>query len=110
MIVNLIVNAFEALESSGRVSVSTEYTEGSVRVIVRDNGIGMSESEQRKVFRPLFTTKGANGTGLGLSTSYSTIRRFGGTIAFQSVSGEGTSFTISLPPAPDVNETNGLTH
>lgn len=99
VIVNLVVNAFEAVERGGMVSVSTEYTEREVRVIVRDTGVGMSESSQRKIFQPLFTTKGSKGMGLGLSTSYSTIRRFGGTIAVQSVSGQGTTFTISLPVA-----------
>lgn len=97
VIVNVVVNALEAVEHGGTVSVTTGIADGKVQVIVRDTGTGMSESTQKKVFQPLFTTKGPRGTALGLSTAYSAVRRFGGTIALQSVSGQGTAFTISLP-------------
>ncbi|MBV9494521.1 MAG: PAS domain-containing protein [Acidobacteria bacterium] len=98
--VNLLSNAVEAMDGNGKISIISSLSREGVRVAVRDFGPGMSDEVQKKIFRPLFTTKGTRGTGLGLSTSYSTIRRFGGTITFQSTSGKGTAFYVSLPPSP----------
>jgi len=97
VVVNLVSNAFEASPNGGTVFVSTIVRNGQVSISVRDLGIGMSPEVQQKIFRPLFTTKGAQGTGLGLSTSYAAIRRHGGSLTFESQPGLGTTFIVSLP-------------
>jgi CheY-like chemotaxis protein len=62
-----------------------------------DNGMGMPEDVRQKIFEPFFSTKGAQGTGLGLSVSYSIIERHSGSISVVSEAGKGTNFTIDLP-------------
>jgi len=76
-----------------------ELEVGEYAVIeVIDSGEGISPEVQEKVFEPFFTTKqSAGGTGLGLSTSYESVRRFGGTITVDSVPGKGSTFSIFLP-------------
>ena len=64
---------------------------------VSDTGTGMPEAVQKRVFDPFFTTKGEAGTGLGLSVSYSIVKRHGGEMRVDSQLGRGTTFTISLP-------------
>jgi photoactive yellow protein len=97
VVVNLVSNALEALDGTGSVTIRTSLSGEHGTLEIRDTGAGMSEAVQKKIFRPLFTTKGSKGTGLGLSTSYSTIRRLGGSISFQSSPGLGTVFTVTLP-------------
>jgi photoactive yellow protein len=102
VIVNLINNAYDATAAGGRIRVKAEASDSSVLITVRDWGTGMSEEVQEKLFRPLFTTKGVRGTGLGLSTSFAAVRRMGGTITVSSVAGEGSTFTVGLPRADAV--------
>jgi CheY-like chemotaxis protein len=66
-------------------------------VEVADTGIGMPEEVRRRIFEPFFTTKGEAGTGLGLSVSYSIVKRHGGDIRVESKVRRGTSFTVRLP-------------
>ncbi|AFY36418.1 ATP-binding sensor histidine kinase [Calothrix sp. PCC 7507] len=102
---NLINNAIDALEESERnrqltITIQTEFTESKKVVIrIKDNGIGMSESVQNKIFNPFFTTKPVgSGTGLGLSTSYSiVVEKHGGKLSCISAPGEGTEFIIEIP-------------
>ena len=69
-----------------------------VRVEIEDNGPGMDEATRKRVFEPFFTTKPTDrGTGLGLSVSMSIVEALGGSIAVQSLEGQGSSFSISLP-------------
>ena len=97
--VNLLRNAVDAIEGEGEITVSTR-AEGVHNVAeVRDTGAGMSEEVQEKLFRPLFTTKGERGTGLGLATCYAILRRHGGDIEVKSARGEGTTFIVKLPVA-----------
>ena len=83
------------------VVVTTLQTPVGVEIQVRDNGIGMSEEVQQKIFQPFFTTKpSGSGTGLGLSLSYEIITKgHGGTLLLDSREGIGTTFTILLPAA-----------
>lgn len=96
---NLIANAIDAIEGDGTVTVRTFNEENSVVLAVEDTGMGMSQETQRKLFRPLFTTKQDRGTGLGLSTSFGIIRRHGGEFRVQSEPGQGSVFSIVLPQA-----------
>ncbi|MEH2352440.1 trifunctional serine/threonine-protein kinase/ATP-binding protein/sensor histidine kinase [Nostoc sp.] len=102
---NIINNAIDALEESDinrqpTIIIQTEFREAKKVVIrIADNGIGMSESVQNKIFNPFFTTKSiGSGTGLGLSTSYSiVVEKHGGNLSCISAPGEGTEFIIEIP-------------
>ncbi len=95
--VNLIVNAVDAMPNGGRISISCNRLGKRLRLQFTDNGSGMPEDVQQKIFEPFFSTKGAHGTGLGLSVSYSIIERHEGTISVSSEPDQGTVFTIELP-------------
>ncbi|WP_309894207.1 ATP-binding protein [Archangium sp.] len=99
VLVNLIVNAAQALpEKGGVVKVSTQARSGEVLVRVRDNGLGMSAEVRDKLFQPFFTTKPVGqGTGLGLAVAYGIITAHGGSIEVESEPGKGTCFTVRLP-------------
>jgi len=105
---NLIINADQAMPDGGRIYVSGEnYVEKGenssaldrghyVKISVRDEGVGVAPDHLQRIFDPYFTTK-ETGSGLGLATSYSTIKRHGGHIAVQSKVGLGTTFDVFLP-------------
>ncbi|HIJ94305.1 MAG TPA: response regulator [Desulfuromonadales bacterium] len=95
---NLLVNAAQALEKPGTITVRTWGDSDNVFVSVADTGKGMTPEVAQKVFDPFFTTKEAGkGTGLGLSISSDIIRKHGGEIAVESTPGVGTTFTVRLP-------------
>lgn len=95
--VNLIKNAAEALEHGGEIKIRTAIENDSVVLIVEDNGIGLSEENVNKVFEPFWTTKGPQGTGMGLSSSYGIVQRHNGDINIESELGVGAKFTVRLP-------------
>ncbi len=98
--VNLILNAVQAMPEGGRLRLGTAYRKGGgVQVRVEDSGLGMSETVRRRIFEPLFTTKGEHGTGMGLAVSYGIVQEHDGAIGVQSRLGEGTTFTLTFPPA-----------
>ncbi len=101
VLLNVINNARQAMEnrqSGGQIIINTETAGENVRIIVRDNGPGISPENLRRIFDPFFTTKQVGqGTGLGLSLCYGIIKEHGGTITPASRPGEGAVFTIELP-------------
>lgn len=113
VILNLVVNARDALERSGSIAIEVENEELSenyarqrigikpgqfVHLAVRDTGHGIDTETMPRIFEPFFTTKEpGKGTGLGLSTVYGIVRQHGGTIEVDSTPGEGTAFHIYLP-------------
>lgn len=97
--VNLLRNAVDAIEGEGQVTVRTRAGDERNVAEVSDTGAGMSVDVQGKLFRPLFTTKGERGTGLGLATCYAILRRHGGDIEVTSAPDQGTTFTVTLPIA-----------
>jgi len=97
VLVNLFVNAMDALPEGGTITFRTGMREGYVFIEVGDNGIGMPQSIQQRIFDPFFTTKGVHRSGLGLSISYGIIKRHHGEIWGESHEGKGTTFTIRLP-------------
>ncbi|QWV99690.1 response regulator [Geomonas nitrogeniifigens] len=107
VLINLAVNARDAMPGGGVLDISTGVAEpegedlpaGRCAVItVSDNGTGMDKEVQERVFEPFFTTKEVGkGTGLGLSSSYGIIKKHNGAIRMQSAPGAGTSFSIYLP-------------
>ncbi|MCE9668544.1 PAS domain S-box protein [Myxococcus stipitatus] len=103
---NLVVNAAQAIPEGDparhRVTLWVRPTpEGGVAVDVSDTGAGMHPSIMARIFDPFFTTKSVGvGTGLGLSICHGIIRGLGGDITVRSEPGQGTTFTVTLPPAP----------
>lgn len=95
--VNLLRNAVDAIEAEGEIIIISKLTSDRVVVEIRDTGSGMTDEVKNKLFRPLFTTKGALGTGLGLAACHSIVQRHGGEIAFDSVVGIGSTFIVRLP-------------
>ena len=97
VLTNLIFNAVDAMPKGGPLTVRTWSTRTDGFFSVRDAGVGMNESIQHRLFEPLFTTKGQQGTGLGLSASFGIVQRHGGEITVQSASGQGSTFTVRIP-------------
>jgi PAS domain S-box-containing protein len=97
VLTNLIFNAIDAMPQGGTLKLRSERHEGWVILEVIDTGLGMDEEVQRKIFDPFFTTKGVSNSGLGLSVSYSLVRRYGGEISIESQAGRGSRFRIQLP-------------
>ncbi|MHA2937469.1 sensor histidine kinase [Vibrio sp. RC27] len=110
VLLNLIVNASQAIDSEGIIKISlSKIDASSVEIRVKDNGTGIKTELQQRVFEPSFTTKGGDsGTGLGLSVSHDIIERHHGKIRLQSKVGVGTEFIVTLPiikqPTDDVGE------
>ncbi len=96
MLLNLLLNAIQAIESAGRVELRLESRGGMVVIRVSDTGRGISIDQLEKIFRPFFTTKG-HGTGLGLSLARRIVETHGGRIEVTSAVQKGTTFTVSLP-------------
>jgi len=100
VIVNLAVNAREAMAHGGSVTIETSNvatdTGSFVDLRMTDTGTGMTETERQQLFDPFFTTK-EGGTGLGLATVYGIVEQSGGTIEVDSSPGNGSSFRILLP-------------
>lgn len=103
VLINLLINAGYALGQKGTVTITTtKNTHNQVLIGVKDNGPGISQENQEKIFNPFFTTKPVGkGTGLGLSVSYAIIANHGGDITVESCPGKGTVFTIMLPGAAE---------
>ncbi len=97
--VNLVVNAIQAMQPGGKLSIVTHRgrTEDTVEIDVKDTGKGIPPEFLSHIFDPFFSTKGVGGTGLGLSVSYGIIKNHKGTIRVDSTPGAGTTFTIELP-------------
>lgn len=97
---NMISNAIQAYngETNKNIDLTIDKNNNNIVISIQDYGCGMSKEVKNKLFKEMITTKGKNGTGLGLFMSYSTIRgRFNGNITFDSKEGEGTTFNIILP-------------
>jgi signal transduction histidine kinase len=95
---NLVLNARDAIESTGRITVELTRDATHAMIEVRDTGAGMSDATLGNLFQPFFTTKQlGRGTGLGLATTKILIERARGTIAVTSAIGQGTRFLIRLP-------------
>ena len=98
VLVNLLLNAIQAIEGAGRVEVRVEARDGASAVVVSDTGPGIAPEQIAHIFRPFFTTKG-KGTGLGLSLAQGIVEQHNGRIEVTSVRGQGTQFTVWLPVA-----------
>lgn len=95
-LLNLLVNARDALNGNGTIEVGITTTGPEVEIRVSDNGQGLSPEDQSRIFEPFFTTK-EKGTGLGLAIAEKIIEGHGGRIAVSGAPGQGTTFTVVLP-------------
>jgi two-component system cell cycle sensor histidine kinase/response regulator CckA len=95
-VINILGNAYQAMPQGGKVAISCSQSKKEARISIADNGTGISASDRRKLFTPLFTTK-ARGIGLGLAVSKKFIEANGGKIKVTSIPGKGSTFTIILP-------------
>lgn len=96
---NIIINAIQAYEGKkGTIELTIESKEEDILFTIKDYAKGIPESIKGKLLKEMVTTKGKDGTGLGMYMSYSTIRGlFGGKMWFESEEGKGTTFFIQLP-------------
>ena len=97
---NMISNSIQAYQgkTEQNIDLIVEERDNKLYISVKDYGCGLPKKVKDKLFKEMITTKGKNGTGLGLYMSYSTIKaHFGGDITFESEDGKGTTFTIILP-------------
>jgi signal transduction histidine kinase len=93
---NLVTNAFQAMENGGKLKVSTKKTTGFVEVSFQDTGHGMSKETMEKIFEPFFTMK-PKGMGIGLTICKQFVERNGGSIIVKSEENEGSTFIVKLP-------------
>ena len=119
MVLNILVNATQAIEGAGRVTVHTRVvdhgadpshvdTPPMVEFTITDTGCGIPEANMQRIFDPFFTSKEVGkGTGLGLSVSYGIVKSHGGDIAVDSTEGIGTTFRIVLPLASPFGDDAG---
>ena len=106
-LINLIINAIEATDSGGKISVTSGYNpdDHSIEVQIIDSGAGISPEDIDRLFDPFFTTK-QEGTGLGLAITHGIIEQHGGTVEVASKIGQGTTFKIKLPLTNPPGEDN----
>lgn len=101
VVVNLIKNAAEAMDRGGEIRVTLETGDENVVLMVKDQGRGIPREDIGRVFEPFWTTKGPQGTGMGLAGSYGIVHRHRGKIMVESSPGQGTVFTVLLPSATE---------
>jgi CheY-like chemotaxis protein len=116
---NLIINSQQAMNEGGEITIRISQTQVQnevndplnvgkfVKITIEDTGVGIPPQVQHQIFQPYFTTK-SKGTGLGLATSYSIIKKHGGFFKFKSEENIGTTFTIYLPLCEEEEETENL--
>ncbi|HJQ85499.1 MAG TPA: ATP-binding protein, partial [Candidatus Binatia bacterium] len=95
-LLNLIVNALDAIQDTGTLTVRTARREGGVEISIADTGCGMDAETRARTFELFFTTK-TDGTGLGMGIARSVVDRHGGTLEIDSEPGRGTTIRIGLP-------------
>lgn len=103
-LVNIIVNSVDAIEQKGVIQIDVSRDGQEAIIIIKDNGMGMTEETKNKIFDPFFTTKKENGSGLGLSNVIKTVNGMGGKIDVASKLYAGTEFKIIVPAVDEKAE------
>ncbi len=113
-IMNLVLNARDAMPDGGKITLTTANCKmnGSARAAaveftVRDTGCGMDDETRAHIFEPFFSTKGRQGTGLGLATVHNIVAHYGGTIQVESTPGCGTRVVVRLPRQHRIHRSQG---
>jgi PAS domain S-box-containing protein len=94
--INIIKNSVQAINNNGHIFIDIKEADEKIRIVIKDTGIGIKDDELKNIFEPFYTTK-KDGTGLGLSTAYKTIRDNDGKLEVSSKYKEGTEFVITIP-------------
>ena len=103
VMLNLAINACEAMPEGGKLSIGTTTANGRIRLQVADTGHGIKPTDLEHIFEPFFSTKPVGkGTGLGLSVSYGIVQEHGGELEVDSQEGRGTTFTVAIPVATTI--------
>ena len=98
VIMNILTNSIQAIQGKGEIVIQTISSDIGIKIIIKDNGRGMSPEVKEHIFEPFYTTKDVGkGTGLGLSISFGIIEQHKGNIDVISEPGKGSEFIISLP-------------
>ena len=97
VLLNLLLNAIDAMPAGGRVVLETAEHDGTASITVADNGVGMSEDVLSRAFEPFFSTKGRHGRGLGLSVCRDIATAHGGRLTAESAPGRGSTFCLLVP-------------
>jgi two-component system, sporulation sensor kinase B len=95
--INILKNSVEAMPSGGHLYIETHFSQDYVTICIRDTGIGMTSEQIERLGEPYYSTKGKNGTGLGMMVVYSIVRAMNGFIRVESEVGSGTTFWIKFP-------------
>lgn len=110
-VTNLVFNAVDAMPSGGRITFDTSREQDTALLVVSDTGVGMDQETAQHALEPFFTTKGRDGTGMGLAMVYGIVSRHRGAMSLESRLGEGTTVAIRLPltseasdPLPEISE------
>ena len=96
VVFNLVLNAIDATAKGGLIEVTARHLDDVIEMSVRDDGVGIDSVHRDRMFRPYFTTK-KQGTGLGLFVTRRIVVEYGGTVDFESMPGQGTTFRVRLP-------------
>jgi signal transduction histidine kinase len=107
VLLNIILNAAQAMEGNGELTIATAQEQNQIRVKITDTGPGIPPEVMDNLFSPFFTTK-EKGTGLGLAVVYGIIERHQGKIDVETELGKGTSFILSLPISSQEEPNNGM--
>ncbi len=109
VLINIVLNGVLAMPDGGSLTFEAAATSDRVAVSVTDTGVGMADDVRENLFDPFFTTRGAEGNGLGMSVVLSIVARHGGTIDVVSAPGRGTRITLDLPRAQPEETASGRT-
>lgn len=104
---NIVMNAVQAMPNGGELTITTNKTDNSIEIKIKDTGVGIPPENLAKLFTPFFTTK-AKGTGLGLITAKRMVEAHGGTLTVESEEGKGTTITVRLPPNPQPSKIDSV--
>ena len=103
VLLNILVNAVQAISGRGQIRIRTSVTEGKLRLSIHDSGCGIPATLRERVFDPFFSTK-PSGTGLGMAIARRIVESHQGSIEIDSVEGQGCSVTLVLPVVQDVKK------
>ncbi|MEW5898932.1 MAG: ATP-binding protein, partial [Bacillota bacterium] len=107
VLINLLLNAVQAMPKGGSLTVRTEAVNHTARVLIRDTGVGIPKEDLPQIFTPFYTKK-AGGSGLGLAISQRIVQIHGGSISVESEPGAGTTFILSFPRSQPEEENKTL--
>jgi two-component system sporulation sensor kinase B len=106
--VNVLKNAIESTPNGGYLTISTEFSQSYVTIRVKDTGVGMTNEQLERLGEPFYSTKGKNGTGLGMMVVYSIVRAMDGIIWVESEVGVGTTFHFKFPTISSIMKNSGI--